>query len=180
MQIVKTIFEKVLLLAPKIYEDHRGYFYESFRQDFLEEVTGESWVFSQDNVSRSKKGVIRGMHYQLHQPNAKLVRVSKGVVFDVVVDIRKDSATFGQWAGCELSVDNCQQLWIPPGFAHGFIALSDIADVLYRTTEYHSSDNQRAIRWDDPLIAIKWPISVSPIISDRDQMAVMLKDAELP
>lgn len=180
MHIVKKIFNDVLLLAPEVYKDDRGYFFESFRQDFFEEATGKTWLFPQDNVSRSQQGVIRGMHYQLHTPNGKLVRVSAGKIMDVVVDIRKSSPTFGKWQGCELSADNCHQLWVPPGFAHGFITLSEFADVLYRTTEYHNGANQRAIRWNDPDVAIEWPISMPPIVSERDAAAPMLNDSELP
>jgi len=180
MEIVKTIFNDVLLIAPKIYQDNRGYFFESFHQGFFEKATGRSWQFPQDNVSRSHQGVVRGMHYQLHDPNGKLVRVSAGKILDVVVDIRKDSPTFGQWEGCQLSADNCMQLWVPPGFAHGFTVLSDFADVLYRTTEYHNPVNQRVILWNDPAVGIKWPRLNSPIISERDAAAPLLKDAELP
>lgn len=180
MKIIKTIFEKVLLIEPKIYHDNRGYFFESFKSNFLEKETGEAWNFVQDNVSHSKKNVIRGMHYQLVIPNAKLVRVSNGKIYDVVVDIRKESSTFGKWEGVELSSDNNLQLWVPPGFAHGFLVLSDYADVVYRTTEYYSSLHQRNILWNDPKIGIKWPLSESAIVSERDSEAPVLKNADLP
>lgn len=180
MKIVKRIFGEVLLMQPEVHFDDRGYFFESFRDDVLFNNTGVHYQFPQDNVSRSKFGVIRGLHYQLHTPNGKIVRVSKGKIIDVVVDIRSNSETFGMWDSYEISEDNFMQLWIPPGFAHGFITKTEVADVIYRTTEYHAPENQRVIRWNDPDININWPIEVPPILSQRDSDAPFLKNAELP
>lgn len=180
MKIVKRIFGEVLLMKPEVHFDDRGYFFESFRDDVLFNNTGVHYQFPQDNVSRSKFGVIRGLHYQLHTPNGKIVRVSKGKIIDVVVDIRSDSETFRMWDSYEISEDNFMQLWIPPGFAHGFITKTEVADVIYRTTEYHAPENQRVIRWNDPDININWPIEVPPILSQRDSDAPFLKNAELP
>lgn len=180
MKIVKRIFGEVLLMKPEVHFDDRGYFFESFRDDVLFNNTGVHYQFPQDNVSRSKFGVIRGLHYQLHTPNGKIVRVSKGKIIDVIVDIRSNSETFGMSDSYEISEDNFMQLWIPPGFAHGFITKTEVADVIYRTTEYHAPENQRVIRWNDPDININWPIEVPPILSQRDSDAPFLKNAELP
>ena len=167
-------------MKPEVHFDERGYFFESFRDDVLFNNTGVHYKFPQDNVSRSKFGVIRGLHYQLHNPNGKIVRVSKGKIIDVVVDIRPSSKTFGMWDSYEISEDNFMQLWIPPGFAHGFITKTEVADVIYRTTEYHAPENQRVIKWNDPDININWPIDISPIISQRDSEAPFLKNTQLP
>ncbi len=170
-----------LLIESDVFEDDRGFFLESFNQERFDDLVGESVRFVQDNHSRSAKGVVRGLHYQL-TPSAqgKLVRVSRGMIFDVAVDIRRSSPRFRSWVGHELSEDNFQQLWIPPGFAHGFLALSDVADVLYKTTAHYAPDRQRTVRWDDPLIGIEWPLDgVTPIVSPKDRAAPSLADAEL-
>lgn len=181
MKLVRTVIPEVVVIEPKIFNDARGFFYESFNQQAFNEATGTNYQFVQDNHSKSSRGVLRGLHYQL-SPNAqgKLVRVVQGKVWDVAVDIRKNSPTFGQWVGEELSADNHKQLWIPPGFAHGFITLSDTAEFLYKTTDYYSPEHERAIRWDDPQLAIAWPLCTTDIqISAKDQQAVGFDHAEL-
>jgi dTDP-4-dehydrorhamnose 3,5-epimerase len=170
-----------VLIEPKVHADVRGLFFESFNQGEFDELVGESVGFVQDNHSRSVHGVLRGLHYQL-PPGAqgKLVRVTRGAVFDVVVDIRKSSPGFGQWAGYGLTEENFQQLWIPPGFAHGFLVLSEVADVLYKTTAYYAPHLDRSLRWDDPEIGVEWPLDdVAPIVSPKDQAAPSLSDAEV-
>ena len=169
------------LIESKVNRDERGFFSESFNQRDFEGLVGEPVRFVQDNHSRSTRGVLRGLHYQL-PPSAqgKLVRASRGGVFDVVVDIRRLSSSFGEWVGYELSEDNFKQLWIPPGFAHGFLALTEVADVLYKTTEYYVPDLDRSLRWDDPEIGIQWPLDgLTPIVSPKDQAAPTLSDADL-
>ena len=173
MKVTATAIPDVLLLEPKVFGDERGFFMESFNQSAFNEAVGREVTFVQDNHSRSAKGVLRGLHYQL-PPHAqgKLVRVTLGRVFDVAVDIRRASPTFGQWVGVELSDTNYRQLWIPPGFAHGFLVTSDSADFLYKTTAYYDPTNERALRWDDPAIAISWPdVGVSPLLSAKDSTA---------
>lgn len=181
MNLVKTVIPEVLVIEPKIFNDARGFFYESFNQQAFNEATGTNYQFVQDNHSKSSRGVLRGLHYQLSpKAQGKLVRVVHGKVWDVAVDIRKNSPTFGQWVGEELSADNHKQLWIPPGFAHGFITLSDTAEFLYKTTDYYSPEHERAISWNDPQLAIAWPFSATDIlISAKDQQAVGFNDAEL-
>ncbi|KTS93931.1 dTDP-4-dehydrorhamnose 3,5-epimerase [Pseudomonas parafulva] len=170
----------VLLFAPKVFGDDRGFFYESFNANVFEEVTGLRSDFVQDNHSRSVKGVLRGLHYQL-PPHAqgKLVRVVQGEVFDVAVDIRRSSPTFGKGVGAVLSAENKNQLWVPPGFAHGFVTLSETAEFLYKTTDFYSPASERCIAWDDPEIAIEWPIDFSPSLSGKDQLGVALANAEV-
>jgi len=170
-----------LLFEPNVFRDDRGFFFESFNQGQFEAVTNESVRFVQDNHSRSSKGVLRGLHYQLPPAaQGKLVRVSRGAVFDVAVDIRRSSDNFGEWVGYELSAGNFRQLWIPPGFAHGFLALTDDADVLYKTTDYYAPELDRSLRWDDPDIGISWPLDdMTPIVSPKDQAAPSLSDAEV-
>ena len=170
-----------LLIEPQVFSDDRGFFFESFNDRRFEELTGSHVTFVQDNHSRSSRGVLRGLHYQLPPaPQGKLVRVSSGAVFDVAVDIRRSSPTFGAWIGHELSEDNFKQLWIPPGFAHGFLALTDSADVQYKTTEYYAPELDRSLRWDDVEIGISWPLGdVTPIVSPKDQAAPSLVDADL-
>lgn len=178
--VTATSIPEVLLLEPKVFGDARGFFLESFNQDDFAQATGLNETFVQDNHSRSAKGVLRGLHYQLEQPQGKLVRVVRGAVFDVAVDIRRSSPTFGQWVGLELSEDNHRQLWVPAGFAHGFLVLSDSADFLYKTTEYYAPTHERAIRWDDPQLAIAWPMQeLSVQVSLKDQNALPFKLAEL-
>jgi len=168
----------VVLLQPKILGDDRGFFFESFNHRNFEAAIGRHVQFVQDNHSRSAQYVLRGLHYQVNQPQGKLVRVVKGEVFDVAVDLRKSSVTFGQWVGAHLSADNKQQLWIPEGFAHGFLVLSEYAEFVYKTTQYYSPDNERSLAWDDSQLAITWPTERRPILSAKDRAAVNLIDAE--
>ncbi|RYH50962.1 MAG: dTDP-4-dehydrorhamnose 3,5-epimerase [Alcaligenaceae bacterium] len=179
MKIIKTNIPEVLIIEPKVFGDARGFFLESFNQKAFDEATGVNCQFVQDNHSRSSKGVLRGLHYQLHQPQGKLVRVVSGAVYDVAVDIRKSSATFGQWVGVELSADNHRQLWVPPGFAHGFVVLSDFADFLYKTTDYYAPAHERCILWNDSSLAIDWHISEEPNLSAKDAQGVSLANAEI-
>lgn len=180
MKVTPTTIPDVLLIEPKVFGDARGFFFESFNRQGFREATGLDLDFVQDNHSRSGKGVLRGLHYQIEQPQGKLVRVVRGAVFDVAVDIRRGSATFGQWVGTELSEDNHRQLWIPPGFAHGFMVLSDSADFLYKTTDYYAPAHERCIAWNDPDIGINWPADVVPQLSAKDQGGKRLADADLP
>lgn len=179
MKIIATDIPEVLILEPRVFEDERGFFMESFNQRLFDDAVGTHYDFVQDNHSRSKKGVLRGLHYQL-PPHAqgKLVRVTSGTVFDVAVDIRKSSPTFGKWVGVELSAENRRQLWIPPGFAHGFLVLTDWADFLYKTTGYYNSGADRSVRWNDPSLNIRWPVSEEPLLSNKDQTAPLLAGAE--
>lgn len=181
MKVIPASIPDVLIIEPRVFGDSRGFFFESFNQEVFSQSTGLDVQFVQDNHSRSVKGVLRGLHYQVNRPQGKLVRVVRGAVFDVAVDIRKSSPTFGQWVGIELTEDNYRQLWLPPGFAHGFYVLSDITDFLYKTTEYYFSDFDRSIMWNDREIAITWPIEAgtSPIVSSRDEKAARLIDAEV-
>ena len=179
MKVTTTKLDGVLILEPKVFGDERGFFMESFNERTFQEATGQKAHFVQDNHSRSAKGVLRGLHYQV-APNAqaKLVRVTQGMVFDVAVDICRDSATYGQWVGVELSGANHRQLWIPQGFAHGFVVLSETADFLYKTTDYYVPQAERCIRWDDPDLAIEWPLHGStPAISAKDAAGLSFKDA---
>ena len=176
---VPTAIPDVLILEPKVFGDSRGFFFESFNQADFDKVTGLKVHFVQDNHSRSGRGVLRGLHYQLQQPQGKLVRVVRGAVFDVAVDIRKSSATFGQWVGCELSEDNQRQLWVPPGFAHGFVVMSESADFLYKTTDYYAPEHERCIRWDDATLGIQWPAGISPQLSAKDQAGLDFERAEV-
>lgn len=178
MRVTATAIPDVLIIEPKVFGDERGFFYESFNQKVFNEVTRLNKNFVQDNHSRSTKGVLRGLHYQVQQPQGKLVRVVRGVVFDVAVDVRKDSPTFGKWVGFELSEDNCKQLWVPPGFAHGFVVLSDSADFLYKTTEYYAPQYECCIAWNDPEIGIQWPLTCEPNLSRKDQQGVALYNIE--
>jgi dTDP-4-dehydrorhamnose 3,5-epimerase len=176
--VTPTHIPDVLVLEPKVFGDSRGFFFESFNQQDFNQATGLDVHFVQDNHSRSTQGVLRGLHYQLYQPQGKLVRVVRGAVFDVAVDIRKSSPTFGQWAGVELTEDNHKQFWVPPGFAHGFVVLSETADFLYKTTDYYAPQYERCIAWNDTAVGIKWPISGEPSLSAKDQQAKALEDAE--
>lgn len=181
MKFTPLAIPDVLLIEPKVFGDARGFFLESFRQDLFNETTGTNYAFIQDNHSRSSKGVLRGLHYQL-PPHAqgKLVRVVSGSVFDVAVDIRRGSPTFGQWAGAELSAENHRQLWIPPGFAHGFVVLSDTADFVYKTTAYYAPESDRGLLWNDPDIGIEWPqLDIEFSLSEKDQNQPTIKQAEL-
>ena len=177
MQVIATRLPDVLLLAPKVFGDARGFFMESWnRQTFAD--LGLNLDFVQDNHSRSARGVLRGLHYQLNQPQGKLVRVTSGAVFDVAVDLRRSSPHFGQWTGHELSADNQHMLWVPPGFAHGFLVLSESADFLYKTTAYYAPQWDRGVRWDDPEIGVQWPLQAVPTLSAKDQVLPLLHDAE--
>ncbi|WP_395054855.1 dTDP-4-dehydrorhamnose 3,5-epimerase [Polaromonas sp.] len=180
MKVTPTAIPEVLIIEPKVFGDARGSFFESFNQKAFNHATGLNLNFVQDNHSRSAKGVLRGLHYQVCQPQGKLVRVVRGAVFDVAVDIRKGSSTFGRWAGVELSEDNCKQLWVPSGFAHGFVVLSDSADFLYKTTDYYAPEYERCINWNDPDLAIRWPIQDGrPSLSAKDAAARSFAEAEV-
>lgn len=179
MKVTPTACPEVLLIEPKVFGDARGFFFESFNQNTFNKATGLDVQFVQDNHSRSSQGVLRGLHYQVQQPQGKLVRVTRGAVFDVAVDIRKGSPSFGKWVGVELTEENHQQLWIPSGFAHGFLVLSDTADFLYKTTDYYAPEFERCIRWDDEDIAIAWPIASAPSLSAKDAAGTSLRDAEV-
>jgi len=168
MHITPTSIPDVLLLTPKVFGDSRGFFFESFNQRAFEAAIGGPAHFVQDNHSRSGRGVLRGLHYQVEQPQGKLVRVVAGAVFDVAVDIRPGSPTFGRWVGMELSADNKQQLWIPPGLAHGFLVLSETAEFLYKTTDYYAPAHERCILWSDPVLDIRWPLAEPPMLSGKD------------
>lgn len=174
MKVISTCIPDVLILEPAVFTDTRGYFLESFNQRIFDDAVGKKYCFVQDNQSCSGKGVLRGLHYQTRQAQGKLVRAARGRVFDVAVDIRPESATFGKWVGVELDEDNHRQLWIPPGLAHGFLVLSEKADVLYKATEYYAPDYERVIRWDDPRLGISWPIEGLPILSPKDADAPYL------
>ena len=182
MKVTPTVISGCLILEPKIFSDDRGYFYESFNQQAFNEATGLDATFVQDNQSQSVKGVLRGLHYQLPpMAQGKLVRAIRGAILDVAVDIRKSSSTFGQWVGVELTETNHKQLWLPPGMAHGFLVLSDAAEVLYKATNYYSPNDERIIGWDDKAIAIEWPLSdlAQPIVSGRDLNGVSFSSAEI-
>ena len=179
MKVLPTAIADVLIIEPRVFGDERGFFYESFNQQAFDKATGLALKFVQDNHSRSAKGVLRGLHYQVQQPQGKLVRVVRGAVFDVAVDIRKSSPFFGKWVGVELSEDNHRQLWVPPGLAHGFLVLSKTADFLYKTTDYYAPEHDRCIAWNDPAIGIDWPIGTQPSLSAKDQGGVTLSRAEV-
>ncbi|MFZ4288294.1 dTDP-4-dehydrorhamnose 3,5-epimerase [Variovorax sp. HJSM1_2] len=180
MKVTQTRIPDVLILEPKVFGDSRGFFMESFNSRVFDEAVGRHVEFVQDNHSRSSRGVLRGLHYQLQQAQGKLVRVARGAVFDVVVDIRKSSATFGQWVGVELTEENQKQLWMPAGTAHGFLVLSELADFLYKTTDYYAPAHERSIAWDDPTLGIEWPIQgLTPILSAKDQAGLSLNAAEV-
>lgn len=170
MKVVATKIPDVLLIQPKVFHDERGFFFESFSQRVFQELVGLEAVFVQDNHSRSARGVLRGLHYQVIQPQGKLVRVVQGEVFDVAVDIRPESRTYCQWVGMILSAENKSQLWIPPGFAHGFLVLSEVADVLYKTTDYYAPEVEGVLAWNDPKVGIEWPLSMPPNLSAKDRM----------
>ena len=179
MKVEEATIRDVVLLEPVVFTDNRGLFFESFNQEQFEKTIGRRVTFVQDNHSSSVKGVLRGLHYQIMHSQGKLVRVAQGAVFDVAVDIRKSSPTFGRWVGEILSAENRKQHWIPEGFAHGFVVLSDLADVLYKTTDYWAPQYERCIMWNDPRLAIQWPIRYEPLLSDRDAKGVLLSQAEI-
>lgn len=179
MQVVQTAIPEVLILEPQVYGDERGFFFESFNQQKFESLTGVKANFVQDNHSRSAVNVLRGLHYQIQQPQGKLVRVVTGEVFDVAVDLRRQSATFGKWVGVLLSAENKRQLWVPPGFAHGFLVLKEGTEFLYKTTDYYAPQHERCIRWDDPAIGIEWPLTGEPALSAKDQLGLDFSKADV-
>ncbi|MFM8245619.1 MAG: dTDP-4-dehydrorhamnose 3,5-epimerase [Burkholderiaceae bacterium] len=178
MNIVRTKIPDVLIIEPKVFGDSRGFFFESFNQRQFEQLTGLAPNFVQDNHSRSARGVLRGLHYQIQQPQGKLVRVIAGEVFDVCVDMRRSSPTFGQSVCVSLSAENHRQLWIPPGFAHGFLVTSESADFTYKTTDYYAPEHERAVLWNDPALAIAWPLQGEPLLSAKDKAGIPLAQAE--
>ena len=178
MDVIETTIPDVKLLKPKVFGDERGFFLESYNKQTLKELIGLDVEFVQDNHSRSSRNVLRGLHYQIHNPQGKLVRVVSGEVFDVAVDLRKRSPTFGQWTGALLSAENHHQLWVPSGFGHGFVVLSETADFLYKTTDYYAAEHERCIQWNDPDLAIEWPHIGEPILSDKDKRGTPFKLAE--
>lgn len=179
MQFHPSEIPDVLLLEPRVFGDDRGFFFESYNQRVFTEKAGNSVQFVQDNHSSSRQNVLRGLHYQIQQPQGKLVRVIVGQIYDVAVDLRRSSPTFGQWVGYELSAQNKHQLWVPAGFGHGFLVLSEQAEVLYKTTDYYAPEHERCIRWDDPDLAIAWPLAGEPILSAKDQAGVPFAAAEV-
>ncbi len=178
MNIIPTGIPDVLIVEPNVFGDARGFFFESFNQRRFHELTGLDLQFVQDNHSRSARGVLRGLHYQIRQPQGKLVRVIAGEVFDVCVDLRRSSPTFGKAVGITLSDQNKRQLWIPPGFAHGFLVTSESADVVYKTTDYYAPEHERSLQWNDPLLGIEWPLSGEPALSAKDRIGLPLAQAE--
>ena len=180
MKVTPTALPEVLIIEPRVFGDQRGFFFESFNQKAFNDATGLDAKFVQDNHSRSAKGVLRGLHYQIQQPQGKLVRVVRGSVFDVVVDIRKSSANFGRWVGVALSDENHRQLWVPAGFAHGFLVTSDTAEFLYKTTDYYAPEFERCIVWNDPAIGVQWPLAGDiPQLSGKDMAGLVLMDAQV-
>ena len=178
MKAIPTEIPDVLILEPRIFGDERGFFFESYNATRFRELTGFNGEFVQDNHSRSAQGVLRGLHYQIRQPQGKLVRVVAGEVYDVAVDLRRSSPTFGQWIGVTLSAENKRQLWIPAGFAHGFYVVSEMAEFLYKTTHYYAPEHERTLRWNDPQLGIDWPITTDPILSSKDRDGLPLDEAE--
>ena len=180
MKVTRTAIPDVLILEPRVFGDARGFFLESFNSQTFDEVVGHHVKFVQDNHSRSSRGVLRGLHYQIQKPQGKLVRVTRGQVFDVAVDIRRSSETFGKWVGIELSEEKNNQLWVPPGMAHGFLVLSESADFLYKVTEYYSPEDERSILWNDADIGVEWPsIGRDPLLSGKDLNGKSFSNAEL-
>ena len=179
MKVIHTEIADVLVFEPRLHGDMRGFFLESYNARAFREATGADWTFVQDNHSRSERGVLRGLHYQLQHTQGKLVRVARGAIYDVAVDIRRSSPTFGRWVGVELAEDNHRQIWVPPGFAHGFVVRSASADVLYKTTDYYAPKHERSILWSDPALGIDWGLEGEPILSAKDQAGVLLRDAEV-
>lgn len=178
MKVTPTAIPEVLIIEPQVFGDDRGFFFESFNARRFEQLTGVAANFVQDNHSKSARNVLRGLHYQIRQPQGKLVRVAAGSIYDVVVDMRRSSPFFGRWVGVELSAENRRQLWVPPGFAHGFVVTSDTAECLYKTTDYWAPEYERSLLWNDPALAIDWPLSGEPMLSGKDSQGVLLADAE--
>ena len=179
MKVTETSLPGVLILEPKVFGDERGFFFESFNAQRFEQATGLKRQFVQDNHSRSAQGVLRGLHYQIQQAHGKLVRVTQGEVYDVAVDLRRHSPHFGQWTGVHLSAANHRQLWVPEGFAHGFLVLSESAEFLYKTTDYYAPEHERCILWNDPMLAIDWPSTQTPQLSAKDAQGRLLSEAEV-
>jgi len=179
MKLIRTEIADVLVLEPKVFGDDRGFFLETYNQRDLKNVTGIDATFVQDNLSRSGKNVLRGLHYQIRQPQGKLVRVLAGEVFDVAVDLRRRSPTFGKWVGFNLSAENKRTAWIPPGFAHGFLVLSEYADFFYKATDYYAPELERTVLWNDPQLGVRWPLSGDPILAPKDRAGTPYGRAEL-
>lgn len=175
MKVAATSLPEVKIISPAVHKDFRGYFLESYQREKLAEYAGIEAAFVQDNLSHSLHGVIRGLHYQLQRPQGKLVMVVRGAVFDVAVDLRKSSPSFGKWVGVHLNSDNLQMLWIPPGFAHGFLALSESVDLMYKATDFYDPSSEQCLRWDDPDLAIDWPLKAPPILSEKDRQGKSLQ-----
>ena len=179
MNVIRTSLEGALIIEPKVFGDARGFFLESFNEREFARAAGVGLRFVQDNHSRSQRGVLRGLHYQIRQPQGKLVRVVRGAVWDVAVDLRRSSPTFGKWTGVELTEDNHRQFWVPPGFAHGFVVLSDSADFLYKTTDYYAPEHERSLAWNDPALGIDWRLGdAEPILSEKDRRGLPLAQCE--
>ena len=178
MNAIKTNIPDVILFEPKVFGDDRGFFFESFNAKVFEEAVGKQLNFVQDNHSKSAKNVLRGLHYQIEQAQGKLVRVSQGEVFDVAVDLRVASATFGHWVGVVLSAENKRQVWIPPGFAHGFLVLSETAEFLYKTTDFYAPQHECSLKWDDPTVGVQWPLQGTPMLSAKDVNGLSFADCK--
>ena len=178
MKVTPTAIPEVLILEPQVFGDDRGFFFESFNARRFEQLTGVAAHFVQDNHSKSARNVLRGLHYQIRQPQGKLVRVAQGAIYDVVVDLRRASPFFGRWVGVALSAENRRQLWVPPGFAHGFVVTSDTAECLYKTTDYWAPELERSLLWNDPALGIDWPLTGEPMLSGKDSQGLLLADAE--
>ena len=179
MKIAATNLPEIFVLEPAVHGDERGFFFESFNQKRFEEAIGRKTQFVQDNHSRSVKGVLRGLHYQIRQPQGKLIRALQGEIFDVAVDLRRHSATFGKWSGTVLSAENKKQMWVPEGFAHGFVVTSETAEILYKVTDYYAPQHERSLLWNDAAIAIAWPLDGTPILSVKDRVGAPLAQAEV-
>ena len=179
MNVIQTAIPGVVIIEPKVFGDDRGFFYESYNQQRFEELTGTAPAFVQDNHSRSARGVLRGLHYQIQQTQGKLVRVTSGEVFDVCVDLRQSSPTFGKSVSVILSAENHRQIWVPPGFAHGFLVTSDSAEFLYKTTDYYAPQYERSLLWNDPALGIEWPLQQEPLLSVKDKAGIPLASAEV-
>jgi len=179
MRVAATALPDVLILEPNVHEDERGLFFESYNQKRFEDAAGRKIQFVQDNHARSVKRVLRGLHYQVKQPQGKLIRVVHGEIFDVAVDLRRDTPTFGKWVGIVLSAENKKQVWVPEGFAHGYLVLSDSAEMLYKVTEYYAPEYERSLLWDDPSVGIAWPLDGTPILSAKDRSGTALGNAEV-
>ena len=178
MNVIRTTIPEVIIFEPTVFGDERGFFFESFNQQKFLEAANLNIHFVQDNHSKSSKNVLRGLHYQIKQAQGKLVRVTQGEVFDVAVDMRASSPTFGQWEGTRLSAENKRQMWVPLGFAHGFLVLSDTAEFLYKTTDFYAPQHECYLKWDDPTVGIEWPLQGAPLLSSKDQQGLSLQDAK--